>query len=386
VEVSLAVYEEITGLPELPPPVDEADYERRKYRRVPFGHRATISLIGTESPDDESTRDVVVVRDVSISGMSFLHAEAIRPGTPFLVEFRGHQDRSVKLRCTAARCEPGGSGGTQFVIGASFDELLTRELPADAGQQAPKLSEVKPPAENTAPAVAETEVEPVLVQEQIKAADRATVAVRAEQPGEPAPAAAPRASALFRTAPAAEQKKSTDEYWHDAAAAIPVPAAPAPQIVTPAKPAPVQDAPVFRVIPLPDPPKEPEPVVVREQPVVAISKGQTGLTQPGSVVAAPAAHLVDRAQPATSVDHQGKSHDILARVKELLVQQEQTIESQRVQINDHRRQFASEIESLRAELQAVKSELAEVRAKSAADDSALADLATFLDQHRNQAA
>ena len=366
-EVSLAVYEEITGLPELPPPVDEADYERRKYRRVPFGHRATITPIGTPSSDGEAARDVVVVRDVSISGMSFLHTEAIRPGTPFLIEFRGHHDRSVTMRCIAARCEPGGSGGMQFVIGAAFDELLTKELPAETDQEISKLSESKP-LEDEIPALdaqlPDLADEPVLVQENGQPSEQPTATLRLVEAPATATAPPPRASALFKTAPAADQKKSTDGYWHETAQAvsIPVPAAPAPQISVEIKPLPPQEATVFRVVPLPDPPKEAEPapvVITPAQPV---------------------------ASPAAAVEHHGKSQDILARVKELLVQQERTIESQRVQISEHRRHFETEIESLRAELNAAKAELAEARAKSAADDSALADLATFLDQHRTQAA
>src|SRR5271163_1647970 len=116
------------GLSELPPPVDEADYERRKHRRVPFGHRA---IITPERKGYDNPPTVVMVRDVSAGGVSFLNDEALKPGTPLGIEFKGHQDRPVQLHCTVARCEAGGSGGTQFVVGAAFDAVLTNELPAE---------------------------------------------------------------------------------------------------------------------------------------------------------------------------------------------------------------------------------------------------------------
>ncbi len=149
-EIPLSIYEEITGQGELPPPVDEADFERRKHRRVPFGCRATIF---PERKTGDNTPSVVMVRDMSVAGLSILNTEPLKPGTPFLVEFRGRQDRPVKIRCAAARCEAGGVGGSQFLVGATFEALLTEEL---------KPTETKPPettsAETTPP---ETEPQPL---------------------------------------------------------------------------------------------------------------------------------------------------------------------------------------------------------------------------------
>ncbi|MGD0461207.1 MAG: PilZ domain-containing protein [Tepidisphaeraceae bacterium] len=124
-ELSLEAYEEITGTSPLPP-VEADGSDRRKHRRMPFGFRATIQPMrkGVEGPPT-----VVMVRDISLTGIGVLHEEAIKQGTSFVIEFKGSRDRPVKIRCTAVRCEQGGMGGTQYVIGATFDELLTKEFP-----------------------------------------------------------------------------------------------------------------------------------------------------------------------------------------------------------------------------------------------------------------
>jgi len=128
VELPLEIYEEITGLEELPPPVDETDHERRKHRRVPFGCRVTIF---PERKTGDNAPNVAMVRDMSVGGLSILNPEPLKPPTPFVIEFRGRQDRPVKIRCIATHCEPGGFGATEFVVGAKFDQLLTTVLPLE---------------------------------------------------------------------------------------------------------------------------------------------------------------------------------------------------------------------------------------------------------------
>ncbi len=167
-ELALAVYEEITGSSELPPPVDEADFERRSHRRMPFGFRATIlpTRKGVEGP-----ASVVMVRDISVGGVSILHEEALKQGTQFAIEFKGTDDRPVRIQCTAVRCEQGGTGGTQYVIGATFDELLTKDLPPAAKEEqvAPLSDQSHIPAkpiksqtqEQPAPVPVATEAQPV---------------------------------------------------------------------------------------------------------------------------------------------------------------------------------------------------------------------------------
>jgi uncharacterized coiled-coil protein SlyX len=168
VEIPLSIYEEITGQGELPPPVDEADFERRKHRRVPFGCRATIF---PERKTGDNTPSVVMVRDMSVAGLSILNTEPLKPGTPFLVEFRGRQDRPVKIRCAAARCESGGVGGSQFLVGATFEALLTEEL---------KPTETKPP-ETTSAETTPLETEP----QPLDPSPEELVAATTEETGDP---------------------------------------------------------------------------------------------------------------------------------------------------------------------------------------------------------
>ena len=441
-EISVRIYEEITGQSDLPPPVDEADYERRKHRRVPFGHRATIT---PERKGFDNTPTVVMVRDVSVGGVSFLNDEALKPGTPLVIEFKGHQDRPVQLHCAVARCETGGSGGTQFVIGASFDALLTKELPLQAPSETLKLVEAAPPepkkpepvpqAKPIPAAAKAAEVKPTpapqpLVDETISAEDQARIAERLKKPAhEPAkPEAAPvaavapsapapvKTSALFKAADPAAAKKASEEYWSDDQPTLAMPEAAAP------KAPPEMSEPVFRVVPLPDPEPETEPeqkpetiseledepepepgselgtepepyteIPHKETPPPEIQHNappQKEIPQPKIQPQEPAhKEIPQRATPVAAAphpqihDHHGKSHEVLARVKELLVKQEQSIEKQRKELKEQRERSENEIKSLRAELEDTKAKLEEVRSKSDEDESAIAELESFLKQH-----
>lgn len=330
-EISDAIYEEITGLSELPPPVDEADYERRKHRRVPFGHRA---IILPERKGFDNAPAVVMVRDISMSGVSFLHDEALKVGTPMQIEFKGHEERPVKVHGTVVRCEAGGSGGTQFVVATAFDAVLTEELPPEklnAKAKPVPLAPAEPIDDKPIPA------EPAILE--AKPAETKHVE---PQPAAPAVETAAKSSALFRAADPNAVKDASDEYWAMAEVSETSPAQAAP------KPPPEAAEPTFRVVPMPEPEKE---------AAVTLELG-----------------------PQTSVGG-GKSHEVLARVKELLVKQERTIEAQRRELDEQRGQFEKEIAAARLELEDAKKNLAELRAKSEADDNAIADLADFVREH-----
>ena len=193
-EIPVRIYEEITGLAELPPPVDEADYERRKHRRIPFGHKAIIS---PERKGYDNTPAVVILRDVSLGGVSFLNDEALKVGTPILIEFKGHQDRPVQLHCAVVRCEAGGSGGAQFVVGASFDAVLTKELPVEAPVQTPKLAELAAQELKHAAAAPVAAVPSMtLTDETAPVEDQTRIAEKLKKTE-----TAPQAAALFRPRP-----------------------------------------------------------------------------------------------------------------------------------------------------------------------------------------
>jgi hypothetical protein len=397
VEIPVRIYEEITGLPDLPPPVDEADYERRKHRRVPFGHRAIIS---PERKGADNTPTVVMVRDVSLGGVSFLNDEALKVGTPLGIEFKGHQDRPVNLHCAVVRCEAGGSGGTQFVVGASFDAVLTKELPLQAPSEIPKLVELVPaepkqaepiPAETKSAKAkhAEPEVKPASRDEAISAEDEARIAEilnePASEPANPETAAvapAPvKSSALFRAADPTEEKKAVEAYWSEGepVEAVPQPAAP--------KASPELSTPVFRDVPLPDPEPEPERKPEPQPEAQEESEPEPGSElgtepEPEPVVEIREKEITVASEPVRpSPDHHGKTHEVLARVKELLVEQERSIEKQRQELKQQRERFEKEIKSMRSELEDTKAKLAEIRSKSDEDEDAIAELENFLKQH-----
>jgi hypothetical protein len=338
VEIPVRLFEEITGLAELPPPVDEADYERRKHRRIPFGHRAVIT---PERKGYENEPVTVMVRDMSPAGVAFLHDEAFKIGTPIGIEFKGHQDREVRLHCIVARCEAGGPGGTQFVIGASFDAALTEELPVlmPAKPVAPGLPEAN--VDESALTLTDEPATPAKVPQ----APAPTVAKAEPAPAPSAPAPVIKAKGLFTTTDLPQPSKAFDPYWSEGEPTEPAAAAPAPT------PVPEASAPTFRVIPLPD--AEPEPEVHTEKE-----------SKP---------HAAPELPPKTN-------HDVLHRVKEMLVKQERLIETQREELKAQRERI-EQLESMRSDLEEANQKLTELQNKSQADDSDIAELANFLKEH-----
>jgi hypothetical protein len=404
VEIPLAIFEEITGLGDLPPPTDEADYERRKHARAPFGFRGTITY---EKKGGEKVSSVVMVRDISCAGVGFLNEEPLKPGTILTMEFKGQDDRPVQVRCSVQRCATGGLEETENIVGASFEELLTKELERKVAP--PKPIEPLKPAEAT-PATAEkveSEDDALKMIEGDDLEDKSAEGEKSEQPkpAEPATAAAaptPVAPASATPAPAA------------AAPATSAPAAPAPaksgsslfvggsapkpkrtsddfpsedemgKPAAVAKPVPVEDkGPVFRDVPLPPDPEPPKPTTLSED----VSEGESDEEGDSEshddsesyeeTDSTPEAPPVALPMPVGG----GKAADVFARVKQLLLAQEQTIKKQQKQLKEQKAHASKEVQMLRAEVQAMKKQMAELSARTVAEDQAVADLASFLDQH-----
>jgi hypothetical protein len=157
--------------------------------------------------------------------------------------------------------------------------------------------------------------------------------VRSAQPAAPA-----KPAGLFRPAdPTAAKPQPSESDQYSIEGELLQTKAPTP------KPAPVVDdsAPVFRVVPLPDV----EPENEKEH--------------------APAMELGHSSSNAT-----GKNHEVLHRVKGMLVKQEQTIKVQQ-----------KKIESMRADIAKMSRQLDELRSKTTVDDQSIAELAEFLQEH-----
>ena len=411
-EIPLAIFEEITGLGDLPPPTDEADYERRKHARAPFGFRGTIMY---EKKGGEKLSSVVMVRDISVAGVGFLNEEPLKPGTLLTMEFKGLDDRPVQIRCSVQRCTTGGLEETENIVGATFEELLTKQLERKTAPPPVKESPKEPPkpADADPPAVekAESEEDSLKMIEGDDLEDKAAEAEKPEQPepAESAPAAAapaPAAPATPTPAPAAPAA---------AAPATPAPAAPAPaktgsslfaggSIPVPrrtsddfpsedeigskpaaaAKPVPVEDkGPVFRDVPLPPDPVPPKPTTLSvdvsesesDEDGESESHDDSGLYEEAD--STPEEPPVVLPMPVGA----GKAAEVFARVKQLLLTQEQTIKKQERQLKEQKAHASKEVQLLRSEVQAIKKQLVELSAHTQAEDQAVADLASFLEQH-----
>ena len=108
----------------------------------PFGFRGAISY---DRRNGEHVSNVVMVRDISCGGLSFINEDTLKPGTPFIVEFKGHDDRPVQIRCSVIRCSTGGLEETEHIIGATFEAMLTEELKIEAPKEEPKPVEAPKP-------------------------------------------------------------------------------------------------------------------------------------------------------------------------------------------------------------------------------------------------
>jgi len=108
--------------------------ERREHPRVEFGRRATIFALADGNPGPAT---IILIRDMSLKGVGILQSERMEPLDEFVLDVSKFVGRPLGIRCSVERCEPGGSGGTQWVIGATFEEILESEerlIPAPAPQ------------------------------------------------------------------------------------------------------------------------------------------------------------------------------------------------------------------------------------------------------------
>jgi hypothetical protein len=403
VELPLGIFEEITGLGNLPAPVDQADYDRRKNQRAPFGFRGIISH---EKKGGEQVSSVVMVRDISLGGLSFLNEEPLKPGTLFVMEFKGVDDRAVQIRCSVQRCATGGLEGTENIVGATFEELLTKELErpkAEAKPEAPPAEAVAQPIGEDAAAKPVAGEDPAAKEPAAQQADpaanpaqepapatpatpteaapvaNAPAAPAANAPAAPADAAAPKAkSSLFSGAAIPVPKKTSDDFPSEDEIG-------APKAAAKTAPPPEDAGPVFRDVPLPD-------------PAPAANSSSSDLSDQGdsdshdsesseSDLDDSESNDSESSSPAASdsirlpVGGSGKTQTVLMRVKELLVKQEQTIKKQAEQLKKQRDHASKEVEKLRRDVADMKQQIAELRNRTQADDQAMSDLAAFLDQH-----
>jgi len=109
--------------------------ERREHPRVDLARRATVISRQKGLP---GPAHVVIMRDMSLKGVALLQSEEVEIGDEFTLDVTKFLGRSLGIQCRVERVEPGGSGGTQFIVGATFtsitesaEDLIPAPAPAD---------------------------------------------------------------------------------------------------------------------------------------------------------------------------------------------------------------------------------------------------------------
>jgi hypothetical protein len=354
-ELPVALLDEITGGSNQPVPEEGTEHERRRHRRLPFGSRGTIAPLrdGAEGPPC-----VILLRDISLGGVGFLNAEAMKPGDLFILRFSGKQGPTIKVKCAAQRCDSGGTGGSQFAIGATFEQLLeTVEAPAPTNVPAtPPISESRP----VTPRFSSLFKKPGMEE------------TRNPAPVVPAPVATPVVESL----PEKQNEEAKAE-------ALPPDVVEEPKCEIEVKKPAVEAVPAESV----EPKLEITPMIEAKPEIVVPPVAAPVVEIPAVVMIPPAVEAATEiAQPA--IVPAGKNQEILAQVRARVLKQGQTLQSQVHQLEETTRQLAEqkaanersakEVESMRTELTSLRKMVQILQAKSEADDKAIAELAGLL--------
>jgi len=110
-------------------PEDRSPHGRRKHARFPLGTRAAISSL---SRGVEGIDTAVVVRDISRAGIGLLSPGKMEVGEEFVIQFSGEHGLPARILCIVQRCQGGGFGGSQFIVGATFELVIFPVQPAPA--------------------------------------------------------------------------------------------------------------------------------------------------------------------------------------------------------------------------------------------------------------
>jgi hypothetical protein len=98
--------------------------ERRQAARIAFGRR---TLICRDSGRTAGVWETVMLQDISERGIGFLSDEPIQNGQTFMLKLTDKEGDTLRIRCGIMRCERGGFGGTAFLVGAEFQQVITNQ-------------------------------------------------------------------------------------------------------------------------------------------------------------------------------------------------------------------------------------------------------------------
>jgi hypothetical protein len=124
VQLSQNLFTEITGV-DLSALTSDPQADRRLHRRIAFDHRARIFPI-IEGAGVAGA--AVLLRNISVGGVCFLYGEPMSVGDEFVIRMATAKDETIDIQAAARHCEMGGTCGSQFVVGASFELVLNRPL------------------------------------------------------------------------------------------------------------------------------------------------------------------------------------------------------------------------------------------------------------------
>jgi hypothetical protein len=130
VQLSRQFFAEITGVQPEPSTGGAPGGERRLHPRIPFDRRARIFPLMEGSCENGAP---ILIRDISVGGIGFLYAEPISVGDEFVLRLftaapPGTPEEPVDIQCAARHCEMGGTCGSQFAVGATFELVLNHPL------------------------------------------------------------------------------------------------------------------------------------------------------------------------------------------------------------------------------------------------------------------
>ena len=130
--------------------------ERREAARIAFGQR---TLICRDSGPKAGLWDTVMLQDISMRGIGFLCHEPMPAGQTFMVKLTDKDGETIRIRCSTKRSERGGFGGTAFLVGAEYEQVIQHQAIRLTNEDGEESIEHDGVAQPTAAQVAAAKVE-----------------------------------------------------------------------------------------------------------------------------------------------------------------------------------------------------------------------------------
>lgn len=140
-QLSKELFAEITGIIPGTSTHCPSQDDRRLHPRIPFDHRARIYPL-MEGVGESGA--AVLIRDISVGGVGFLNSQEIAVGDEFVIRLFTPSEQPIDIQCTARRCEMGGTCGSQYVVGATFELVLNRPISSSVAPESELVTDDEP--------------------------------------------------------------------------------------------------------------------------------------------------------------------------------------------------------------------------------------------------